>query len=259
MNTSPDSNDNSALDDARRIVDELEHLVESSPAVPLTQNRILDEDRFFIATVRLKSLLDRLAEESKTVAPGNRGVAAAGPSHCLRRDDTLLLIVDVQERLMPSIHEAARVEANCALLARAARQLGLPLMLTEQYPEKLGPTTHTVREAAGFPPAIGKLRFSACTEATLPALESSGRKTVLLCGVEAHVCVLQTALDLRTRGYHVFVARDAISSRTPENAHIGWERMLQAGAMPTSTESAVFELLEEAGTADFKAMLPLIK
>ena len=153
----------------------------------------------------------------------------------------------------------ARIPAKSRYPEQMARELRLPMVVTEQYPEKLGVTINSVREAAGFPAAIGKLRFSACTEQTLAAIESSGRKTVLLCGVEAHVCVLQTALDLRERGYQVFAARDALSSRTPENAQIGWERMQSAGVLPTSTESALFELLEEAGTPDFKAILPLIK
>ena len=243
------------------IVEELELQFQNSPLMPLTQQRLLEEDAFFVQTQRLKNALP----ESILIANEDAHLDALAPAPApaglprLRRADTLLLIVDVQEKLMPVIHQAERVEANCAVLAKAARELRLPMVVTEQYPEKLGATAGSVREAAGFPTAIGKLRFSACTEQTLAAIESSGRKTVLLCGVEAHVCVLQTALDLRERGYQVFAARDALSSRTPENAQIGWERMQSAGVLPTSTESALFELLEEAGTPDFKAILPLIK
>lgn len=256
MSTTPETNEAGSSLSVLAIIDQLEHLVEKSPPVPLTQNRIVAEDNFFILTMRLKSALGNLSREmeQQTGTP-----VAQVPQPRLRRNDTLLLIVDVQEKLIPVIHQGERVEANCAVLARAARELRVPFIVTEQYPEKLGATTNAVREAAGFPPAIGKLLFSACTPQTLSAIESSGRKTVLLCGVEAHVCVLQTALDLRARGYDVFAARDALSSRTPENAQIGWERMLQAGAVPTSTESAIFELLEEAGTPEFKAVLPLIK
>lgn len=177
----------------------------------------------------------------------------------LQRGNTLLLIVDVQERLMPAIHETERVEKNCLLLARLARQLELPCIITEQYPEKLGGTLNTVREASGFPTAISKMLFSACTPRVLEAIQTSRRHSILLCGVEAHICVLQTALDLLVEGYTVYVARDAISSRTPENLAVGWERMMRAGAIPTSTESAIFELLHEAGTPDFKALLPYLK
>jgi nicotinamidase-related amidase len=177
----------------------------------------------------------------------------------LHREDVLLLIVDVQQRLMPAIFEAERVEKNCVLLARAARQLGLPILVTEQNPEKLGATLDSVREAAGFPTAISKMLFSSCVAETMRAIESSNRQTILLCGVESHVCVMQTALDLRAKNFQVFAARDAISSRTLENAEIGWQRMMGAGVLPTSTESAVFELLREAGTPEFRAMLPLLK
>jgi len=176
----------------------------------------------------------------------------------LRRDETLLLVVDVQERLVPVMSDAATVIKNCALLARAARQLNLPLVATEQYPARLGATVPEI--AAHFSAAPhAKMLFSACTDEVQEALRAAGRRTVLLCGIEAHVCVLQSALDLLAESYTVFVARDAIGSRTPENAHIGWERMRLAGAWPTSTESAIFELLREAGTDDFKALLPFLK
>lgn len=249
-----------------RCIDELEHLVESSNSMPLTHHKIVDEDAFFVTTQRLKNALP---EELKKAIELTRQADATSvdatmpdtkiPPPRLRAQDTLLLIVDVQERLMPAIHGAESVEKNCILLAQAARQLRLPIVVTEQNPNRLGATSNPLREAAGFPSAISKMLFSACTESTLSAIQSSGRKTILLCGVEAHVCVLQTALDLREREYSVFVARDAISSRTPENAEVGWQRMLGAGVLPTSAESAVFELLKEAGTPDFKALLPALK
>ncbi len=241
------------------IVDELEHLVETSKSMPLTTHRLVEEESFYVLTTRLKNALAGMGKHLERHTSTVTHAVPAPHLPRLRRNETLLLIVDVQEKLMPVIHQAERVEANCAVLAKAARELHLPTIITEQYPEKLGPTANAVREAAGFPTAIGKLLFSACTPQTLAALASSGRKTVLLCGVEAHVCMLQTALDLREHGYEVFAARDALSSRTPENAEIGWQRMQQAGVLPTSTESALFELLEEAGTPEFKAILPLIK
>jgi nicotinamidase-related amidase len=177
----------------------------------------------------------------------------------LRREDVLLLVVDVQQRLMPVIAEAERVEKNCELLLQAARQLNIPVCITEQNPRHLGKTSDALREAAADAPVLEKMSFSACTESVLRAIANSRRQTILMCGVESHVCVLQTALDLREKNYTVFAARDAISSRTPENADIGWQRMMGAGVLPTSTESAVFELLREAGTPEFRAMLPLLK
>lgn len=177
----------------------------------------------------------------------------------LHRERTLLLIVDVQERLMPAMHQSEATVKNCALLARAARQLEIPIVITEHNPARLGSTLDAINEVAAAYEPIPKMLFSACTESTLEAIKASERGTILLCGVEAHVCALQSALDLREAEYTVFAARDAITSRIPENAQIGWERMMRAGVLPTSTESAIFELLVEAGTPDFKALLPFLK
>lgn len=145
------------------------------------------------------------------------------------------------------------------MLARAAAQMEIPVVITEQNPARLGSTLSSLMEIVPENQPISKVRFSACVPSTLEAIEADGRKTILICGVESHVCVLQTALDLRQAEYSVFAARDAIASRTMENAQIGWDRMMRAGVLPTSTESAIFELLEEAGTADFKALLPFLK
>lgn len=176
--------------------------------------------------------------------------------HC---DDTLLLVVDIQERLLPVIFECERVVKHSEMLIRAARQLGLPIIVTEQNTERLGPTVPAIREVLGGSEVIGKMLFSACTEETWRAIYATGRRTALVCGIEAHVCMLQTVLDLRERGFTVFVPRDATSSRLESNWQLGWERMRHTGVVPTSTESAVFELLREAGTPDFKALLPFLK
>jgi len=180
----------------------------------------------------------------------------------LRRDETVLLVVDVQERLMPLIFEAERVVRNCAVLVRAAGVLGLPVVATEQNPGKLGatvPEVASVLSETGAGGPLAKMLFSACTDGVVAALERHGRRSVLLCGVEAHVCVMQTALDLVERGFTVFVAENAISSRYEADKRVGYERMRLAGALPTSTESAIFEMLREAGTAEFRALLPLVK
>ena len=177
----------------------------------------------------------------------------------LRREETVLLVIDVQEKLLPVMLEAERVARNCALLITAARRLGIPIAVTEQYPARLGPTVDPLRDALGEFAPIEKLRFSALVPPVEELLQESGRRTILLAGIEGHVCVLQTALDLLEAGYTVFGVSDAISSRQAWNRASGCERMRLAGAIPSSTESAIFELLGEAGTPDFKALQPLIK
>jgi len=179
----------------------------------------------------------------------------------LRCESTTLMIVDVQERLIPAMHDADSLTRNCATLTTAAAKLGLPIVITEQYPARLGATLPAITEAAGEggPSPVSKMLFSACTAEVYETLRNLGRPTVLLCGVEAHVCVMQSALDLLEAGYQVFVPFDAIASRQEYNRKVGWERMIGGGAIPTSTESAVFELLREAGTPEFKALLSLIK
>lgn len=237
-----------------QLLDELELLVDSGKGVPTaTHMKIIDEEQFNVLTQRIRS---ELSEALKRAEP--KSISSVVVSR-LRREDTVLLVVDLQEKFLPVVHEFDRVQKNASLLLRVAKQLQMPIIFTEQYPEKLGRTRPELLEIAPEAPVIPKLLFSACTERTLQAIEQSGRKTVLVCGIEAHICMLQTTLDLRERGYHVFVPRDAISSRTPQNVEAGWQRMMQAGVLSTSAESATYELLVEAGTPDFKALLPFIK
>ena len=178
----------------------------------------------------------------------------------LRPDAAALLVVDVQERLMPTIAAAARVEANCALLARAAGVLGMPVLCTEQYVKGLGHTAPAVRGAlpAGAT-VVEKTRFSAAEPAVLRALEAAGRRSVLVCGVEAHVCVLQTVLDLRAAGHRVFHATDAISSGQADQVPHAFRRMELAGAVPTGTLGAMYELVGDAADPRFREILALAK
>jgi len=173
----------------------------------------------------------------------------------LNRADCCLLIVDVQTRILPEMWESQRIERNIAMLAQMARRLQIPILLSEQNPEKLGHTVSSIQEAIGPHSPVSKMRFSAF-EAIKPNLS---RPQVLLCGLESHICVGQTALDLLDDGRDVFAVYDAISSRQNWNRQIGWERMKGAGAIPSSTEAALYELLGEAGTDDFRAMLALVK
>jgi len=181
-------------------------------------------------------------------------------SHRLTRARAGLVVVDVQERLWPAIFEKERVLQNTVRLSQGAAVLQVPIFATEQYRKGLGPTVPEVAAAIpGFAP-MEKLAFSACGAADfVPALESKQVSEAVLCGIEAHVCVSQTCLDLLDKGFRVFVVADAVSSRTPENYRIGVERMRAAGAVIVSTEMVLFELLEQAGTAEFKQILALVK
>lgn len=178
----------------------------------------------------------------------------------IRRLAAGLVVVDIQERLLPAIWEKERVVRNSVLLIRSAAVLGVPVFATEQYRKGLG---NTVPEVAGavevFAPRE-KLAFSACgAEGFVEALRAKKVSDAILCGIEAHVCVCQTALDLLAEGFRVYVAADAISSRTAENHRLGLDRMRDAGAVIVSTEMIVFELLGRAGTEEFKKILGLIK
>jgi nicotinamidase-related amidase len=171
-----------------------------------------------------------------------------------------LVVVDVQERLLPAICEKERVVQNAVRLIQGAGVLRVPVFATEQYRKGLGPTVPEVAAAIpGFAP-MEKVAFSACGAAGfIPALKAKKVSEVILCGIEAHVCVSQTCLDLLDRGFRVFVVADAVSSRTPENYRFGLDRMRAAGAVIVSTEMVLFELLEEAGSAEFKQILALVK
>lgn len=178
-------------------------------------------------------------------------------------DDSVLVVVDVQERLLAAMRpeDQATVARNVPILIRAAWVVGVPVIVTEQYPRGLGATVETVREAipAGAP-VIEKLEFScARSSAFSAALEATGRRTVVLCGMETHVCVLQTTYDLRAQGYSVHVAADAVSSRTPDNRQIGLDLARQMGAVITSTETVTFQWVGRAGTDEFKAISRLVK
>jgi nicotinamidase-related amidase len=192
---------------------------------------------------------------------------AGGPRYHARmrldRATTILVVVDVQEKLMPVIDGHRDVERNIDRLVRGSHILGIPVLLTEQYVKGLGPTVAAVRsafeETAGYNP-IEKDCFSAhgCTAfaAQLGALE---RKQVLVAGVEAHVCVYQTVKDLLAAGFEVHVVADAVSSRSAQNKAIALQRLGAGGAKLTSTEMALFELLVTSGTDEFRAISRLVK
>jgi nicotinamidase-related amidase len=179
----------------------------------------------------------------------------------LRREETGLVVVDVQEGFRPVIDGFEAMAANVGLLAAGFGVLGRPVIASEQYPKGLG---HTVAEVADRLPegtvTVEKLRFSACGVGDFDsALDALGCRSWVVCGIEAHVCVNQTVLDLLARGHEVHVAADAVSSRTAGNRSLGLEKMRAAGARVTSAEMALFEMLEEAGSPEFKAISRLVR
>lgn len=169
-------------------------------------------------------------------------------------------MVDLQERLVPAIFENKRVVENCMRLIEAAVALNRPTFVTEQYPKGLGHTLAGIAAAVPNLAPIEKVAFSACgAEGLIARLQAASVSDIILCGVETHVCVSQTSLDLLDADYRVFVVEDAISSRTRENHSMGVERMRATGAVLVSTEMIIFELLERAGTDEFRKILPLVK
>lgn len=181
----------------------------------------------------------------------------------LERDRCALVVVDAQERLARVIHEYDKVERNLERLVRGCHVLGVPALLTEQYPKGLGPTTQLVKKALeetyGLRP-IEKTCFSSLgSEEFAARIEALGRRQLLVAGVEAHVCVYQTVRDLLGAGYEVTVIADAVSSRSLENRELALRRMADDGAKIASTEMALFEMTVAAGTDEFKRISALVR
>lgn len=175
--------------------------------------------------------------------------------------ESQLVIVDIQERLAPAIHQGEAALKAALLLVAAAQRLGVPICVTEQYPKGLGHTVAALREAVGTDATfIEKMHFSAMREADLPHhLARQNRKSLIVCGMEAHVCVLQTALDAQAAGYDVSLVVDAVGSRAPRSVEVALQRMQTAGIQLVTAEMVVFEWLARAGTDDFKTIAPLLK
>jgi nicotinamidase-related amidase len=175
----------------------------------------------------------------------------------ISRHDSVFVFIDFQERLLPVIYEKEKILKNALRLAKFSRIIGLPVIITEQ--EKLGDTIAELKKELPYARPIRKVHFNCfyCHEFE-DSLHSLDRNVLILAGVEAHICIAQTAL-YGIRDFTINVVRDAISSRTPENCDIAVERMKEAEIIITSTEMAIYELLQRADTEEFKATLPLIK
>ena len=176
-----------------------------------------------------------------------------------------LLVVDIQERLVPVMEPeaVARVVQNGKILIAAARLLGLPIVVSQQYTKGLGPTIAPIEDAlagAANVHRFDKLEFSAASAPGFLALAPALRRDQwIVCGMETHVCVFQTVRDLVARGHATHVVSDAVCSRLEANWRIGLDLAARAGAVPTSTEVVVFDLLERAGTAEFKTLARAIR
>ena len=178
----------------------------------------------------------------------------------LEIDNAVLVVIDVQEKLLPVIYEKDSLTSNIIKLIRGAQVLEIPLLVTEQYPKGLGKTVPEIAELISGVETLPKTSFSCCSDEEFKkTLDFSGRKQVIICGIETHVCVYQTAIELKEAGYRVYVAADAVSSRTAENKEIGLNLMRQTGITVTGVETVLFELVKIAEGEKFKAISRIVK
>ena len=178
----------------------------------------------------------------------------------LSADNTGVVLLDVQEKLMPVMERKERVTENILRLLHLSKLYDLPVVLTEQYPKWLGSTLSELKEALSSYDPIEKLCFNCCDDDTFNTrLGSEDLTNIILMGVESHICIFMTCISLLEKGYKIHVPQDAVDSRTDENWRIGLELMRGAGARITSTENIVYQILKKAGTKEFKEMLKRIK
>ena len=178
----------------------------------------------------------------------------------LKRDDVVLVFIDVQGRLHKIMNEKELLDCNLEKMVRCAQVLNVPVIGTEQIPEKLGPTNEPFKTLLADAPVVGKSSFSCWGEpGFVEVFHALGKRQAILVGIETHVCVYQTAIDLLEEGIEVFVVADAVSSRIPENKALALQAMRGAGAKVIPTETALFALLRDAADPCFKPLLQLIK
>jgi hypothetical protein len=178
----------------------------------------------------------------------------------IERENSAGLVIDIQGKLFPHMDQKETLLRKCTTLIEGLKVLGVPLVITEQYPKGLGATVEDIAKLVAGDPLVEKLTFSCCDEpAVLQTVPFQNRKTILICGIEAHVCVLQSVVDFLAAGYLPVVVEDCISSRSPEDKRVAVERMRSEGAILTTCESILFELARVAGTEEFKAISRLVK
>ncbi len=180
----------------------------------------------------------------------------------LERDKAALVVIDVQEKLCLAMDEQVlqRLTKHIGILLETARELNVPVLVTEQYVKGLGSTLPELAEKAAGAPCFEKMAFSCCGSAEfVDKLKASGRTQVIVTGMETHVCVLQTVIELRDAGFEVHLVKDAVMSRSKRNWQTAIEAMTLTGAVPTCTESVLFQLLKVAGTDEFKKLSRLVR
>lgn len=177
----------------------------------------------------------------------------------LNKENAVLVFIDVQGRLAELAADAKTLFKNLRRLLEGMKVLEVQVIITEQIPEKLGPTRDEFQPFITAPPVV-KTSFSCCGEpAFLESLEKTGRRHIILCGIETHVCVYQTAMNLLASGYEVYAVADAVSSRDPANKALALRRMEAEGVKLTGTEMLLFELLGDAKSPAFKSILQIVK
>jgi nicotinamidase-related amidase len=174
----------------------------------------------------------------------------------LERDKAVVVVVDVQEGFRPAVLDFEETAAACGRLVQGANAIGVPVVVSEQYPKGLG---HTVPEVAEHLDGVDPVEKTCFAATDADGFDLGGRTQAIVCGIESHICVWQTAGGLLEQGVEVHVARDAVSSRTEQNRDLGIELIERAGGAPTSVETALFELLGAAGTDEFKTIQKIIK
>ena len=180
--------------------------------------------------------------------------------HTLVKEGAVLIVVDMQDKLLPAINESEIVLDNTIKMIQFAQTLDIPIIVTEQYPKGLGPSNPRVAQLFSDFKPLEKVTFSCFgAEGIEEQLKKYNAKTLIIVGTETHICVQQTALDALARGYKVQLIADAVGSRTPQNKQYGLDKMRSAGAVISAVEIALYELLERSGSKEFKAVLPLIK
>ncbi|WP_422486955.1 isochorismatase family protein [Gudongella sp. DL1XJH-153] len=179
-------------------------------------------------------------------------------NYTLDRENTLLLMIDIQERLAPAIHNGDQIVDKNRILLTAMKELQMKVIHTEQYPKGLGKTLPELAELIAASPHE-KVMFSAYNDEVRDNIFSSGKKNILVTGMETHVCVFQTVRDLLEGKYNVFVITDGVGSRTYENYRNALDMMQEMGAVITNTETVLFDLIKTAGTPDFKIVSKLVK
>jgi len=178
----------------------------------------------------------------------------------ITKEFTTGLIIDIQERLFPAMYEKETLLRNCQILIQGLTKIKIPLLVTQQYTKGLGETVSEIKSVISDFSFVEKRNFSCCDEpVAMQKLNETGTKNIIICGIESHVCVLQTAVDLKEAGFNPIVVMDCVSSRSRENIEMARERFRYEAIMMTSCESILFELTRSSAATEFKAVSKLVK